>query len=64
MTDVSGRSWESLRSDEKLALSHASANLAEFPGKRHGAWEATDPDGLSLAEIRPIRDGIERRVRN
>ncbi len=34
-----------------------------FPGKRYLDWELEDPSGRSLAEIRPIRDEIERRVR-
>ena|SRR5437899_4426004 len=33
-----------------------------FPGKRYEDWELTDPSGLSVDEIRPIRDQIERRV--
>jgi len=34
-----------------------------FPGKRYLDWDLTDPSGLSLEEIRPIRDEIDRRVR-
>jgi arsenate reductase (thioredoxin) len=34
-----------------------------FPGKRYLDWELEDPSGKSLAEIRPIRDEIQRRVR-
>ncbi len=33
-----------------------------FPGKRYEDWEVADPDGLSVPEVRPIRDEIERRV--
>jgi protein-tyrosine-phosphatase len=33
-----------------------------FPGKRYEDWELTDPAGLDLAEVRPIRDEIKRRV--
>jgi SAM-dependent methyltransferase/protein-tyrosine-phosphatase len=33
-----------------------------FPGKRYLDWELIDPAGKSLAEIRPIRDEIDRRV--
>lgn len=33
-----------------------------FPGKRYEDWELTDPAGLSLDEVRPIRDDIKRRV--
>jgi arsenate reductase len=34
-----------------------------FPGKRYEDWELTDPAGLPLDEVRPIRDDIEARVR-
>ncbi|HEU4423328.1 MAG TPA: arsenate reductase ArsC [Pilimelia sp.] len=34
-----------------------------FPGKRYEDWTFDDPAGLSVEEIRPIRDTIERRVR-
>ena len=33
-----------------------------FPGKRYEDWELTDPSGLPLDEVRPIRDEIKRRV--
>jgi arsenate reductase (thioredoxin) len=34
-----------------------------FPGKRYEDWVLDDPAGLEVADIRPIRDEIERRVR-
>ncbi len=34
-----------------------------FPGTRYLDWEPEDPAGRSAAEIRPIRDDIEARVR-
>jgi arsenate reductase len=34
-----------------------------FPGKRYLDWDLTDPAGLSIDEVRPIRDDIDRRVR-
>ena len=34
-----------------------------YPGKRYLDWELPDPAGKSLEEIRPIRDEIDRRVR-
>jgi arsenate reductase (thioredoxin) len=34
-----------------------------FPGKRYEDWDLTDPIGLSVEQVRPIRDEIERRVR-
>ena len=33
-----------------------------YPGKRYLDWELDDPAGLSVEEIRPIRDEILRRV--
>jgi protein-tyrosine-phosphatase len=34
-----------------------------FPGKRYEDWELDDPAGLDPTAVRPIRDEIERRVR-
>jgi protein-tyrosine-phosphatase len=34
-----------------------------YPGKRYLDWELDDPAGKPLAEVRPIRDQIDRRVR-
>jgi len=34
-----------------------------FPGKRYEDWELDDPAGQDVAAVRPIRDDIERRVR-
>ncbi len=34
-----------------------------YPGKRYLDWDLDDPAGKSLAEVRPIRDEIDRRVR-
>jgi len=33
-----------------------------FTGKRYEDWELTDPNGLDVAAVRPVRDEIERRV--
>jgi arsenate reductase (thioredoxin) len=35
-----------------------------FPGKRYEDWVLEDPAGLSLEDVRPIRDEIEGRVRH
>ncbi|HQJ33749.1 MAG TPA: arsenate reductase ArsC [Rhodoglobus sp.] len=35
---------------------------AIYPGKRYEDWELTDPAGLSLSEVRGIRDAIRTRV--
>jgi protein-tyrosine-phosphatase len=34
-----------------------------FPGKRYLDWDLDDPAGRTLAEVRPIRDEIDGRVR-
>ncbi|QSB12958.1 arsenate reductase ArsC [Natronosporangium hydrolyticum] len=34
-----------------------------FPGKRYLDWQLPDPAGKSVAEVRPIRDEIDARVR-
>ena len=34
-----------------------------FPGRRYVDWDLDDPAGRSVAEVRPVRDEIERRVR-
>jgi protein-tyrosine-phosphatase len=34
-----------------------------FPGKQYQEWELTDPAGLDVGSVRPIRDDIEQRVR-
>jgi hypothetical protein len=37
--------------------------LPHLPGKRYLDWDLTDPAGKILAQIRPIRDDIDTRVR-
>ena len=34
-----------------------------FPGKRYLVWELADPAGLTVEQVRPIRDEIAGRVR-
>lgn len=33
-----------------------------YPGKRYLDWDLPDPAGRTVAEVRPIRDEIDRRV--
>ncbi|PFG41734.1 protein-tyrosine-phosphatase [Isoptericola jiangsuensis] len=35
-----------------------------FPGKRYEDWQLDDPAGQGIDAVRPIRDEIERRVRD
>ncbi len=34
-----------------------------YPGKRYEDWDLPDPAGQPLAEVRPIRDEIETRIK-
>lgn len=34
-----------------------------YPGKRYLNWDLADPAGKTIADVRPIRDDIDRRVR-
>lgn len=34
-----------------------------YPAKRYQDWAVSDPNGLDVAAVRPIRDDIESRVR-
>ncbi len=34
-----------------------------YPGKRYVDWDLDDPSGMTVEEVRPIRDELERRVR-
>ncbi len=34
-----------------------------YPGKRYLDWQLDDPAGKTVAEVRPIRDELDRRVR-
>jgi arsenate reductase (thioredoxin) len=35
-----------------------------FPGKRYLDWDVPDPAGKGVEDVRPIRDEIDRRVRD
>jgi arsenate reductase (thioredoxin) len=34
-----------------------------FPGTRYENWDLDNPASLEVADVRPIRDELERRVR-
>ena len=34
-----------------------------YPGKRYIDWDLPDPEGKTVEEVRPLRDEIDRRVR-
>ena len=66
--DLRGRSPKGIR-DEDVQWADVVVTMGcgdacpVFPGKRYLDWELTDPMGLPLDDVRPIRDEIERRVR-
>jgi arsenate reductase len=35
-----------------------------FPGKRYEDWDLTDPAGMTVDQVRPIRDDLRHRVQN
>ena len=41
----------------------AATRARYYPGKRYEDWELDDPAGQGVEAVRPIRDEIERRVR-
>ncbi|MCS6582355.1 arsenate reductase ArsC [Curtobacterium citreum] len=66
-----------IRSEQPALLSTDSVRAADvvitmgcgdacpvFPGKRYEDWELTDPAGLDLDAVRPIRDDVRARVQD
>jgi hypothetical protein len=35
-----------------------------YPGRRYLDWRVADPLGMPVEQVRPIRDDIDRRVRD
>jgi arsenate reductase (thioredoxin) len=66
--DISGeypKPWtdEVLRAADVVVTMGCGDACPVFPGRRYRDWQVGDPAGLDLAAVRPIRDDIERRVR-
>jgi arsenate reductase len=66
--DISGeypKQWtdENVRAADVVITMGCGDTCPVFPGKRYMDWTLDDPKGMSVAEVRPIRDEIERRVR-
>ena len=57
-----GWSEETLGAAEVVVTMGCGDACPVYPGKRYLDWELTDPAGLSLEQVRPIRDEIEQRV--
>jgi protein-tyrosine-phosphatase len=66
--DIGGyqpRKWadDELRQADVIVTMGCGDECPFYPGKRYLDWELADPAGKPIAEVRPIRDDIERRVR-
>jgi len=53
---------EQVRDSDVVVTMGCGDSCPIFPGKRYEDWELTDPAGLELDAVRPIRDAIKRRV--
>lgn len=67
--DIAGqspRAWtdETLGAADVVVTMGCGDSCPVIPGKRYLDWELEDPAGRTLDEVRPIRDEIERRVRD
>ena len=63
-----GEEFPKLLTDEAVRAADAVITMGcgdacpVYPGKRYLNWELDDPVGKPFAEVRPIRDEIDRRV--
>ena len=53
---------ETIRSADAVITMGCGDTCPIFPGVRYVDWDIADPAGLSLGEVRPIRDEIRARV--
>jgi len=65
--DISGefpKPWtdETVRAADVVITMGCGDACPIFPGKRYEEWVLTDPAGLDVSAVRPVRDEIERRV--
>jgi arsenate reductase len=66
--DLAGRSprklaTETVEASDVVITMGCGDTCPVFPGKRYLDWDLPDPAGLELADVRPIRDEIDQRVR-
>jgi arsenate reductase (thioredoxin) len=54
---------EVVRASDVVVLMGCGDACPVYPGKRYLNWELSDPAGLPVGQVRPIRDEIDRRVR-
>jgi protein-tyrosine-phosphatase len=66
ITEASPKRWsdDELRSADVVVTMGCGDECPFYPGKRYVDWELPDPSGKSLEEVRPIRDEIEKLVRD
>ena len=67
--DISGefpKPWteEIVRAADVVVTMGCGDSCPVYPGKRYLDWELDDPAGKSVEDVRPVRDEIERRVRD
>ena len=67
--DISGefpKPWtdETVRASDVVITMGCGDACPVFPGKRYEEWVLDDPAGWDVPGVRPVRDKIERRVRN
>ena len=65
IADAHPKRWteELLRTAHVIVTMGCGDNCPVFPGKRYEDWSVPDPAGLSVEQVRPIRDQIADRVR-
>lgn len=66
--DIAGQRparWDdaSIRAADVVVTMGCGDTCPYYPGKRYVDWQLDDPAGKAVDEVRPIRDEIERRVR-
>ena len=66
--DISGeypKPWtdEVIQAADVIITMSCGDTCPRLPGRRYEDWDLDDPDGKEVAEVRPIRDEIERDVR-
>ena len=65
ITDQTPERWtdDGIRAADVIVTMGCGDTCPVYPGRRYEDWELTDPSGLDLEAVRPIRDEIEGRVR-
>ncbi len=64
ITDEFPKPWtdEIVRAADVVITMGCGDSCPLYPGKRYEDWEVSDPAGLDVAAVRPIRDDIKQRV--